>query len=205
MRALAFFCLHACILWILSVNVIEHEAVCLSNSNFRNNMIQPGDSIFNFTADATVEDWVEQSDNKTQVFRRAVFFSLLNPQPNGAGFAGMRILTDLNLSCGNRILLKARGQGNTHYKIILRHKGENDEPYPTYENFFEIPMEFSIVPLYLEEFKPYYRGRPLNSTEAKPLDTSAITSFGIQIYGGVYSQFKQHGPSSLEIDWISLG
>ena len=31
---------------------------------------------------------------KTQVFRRAVLFALLNPQPNGAGFASMN--KDLN-------------------------------------------------------------------------------------------------------------
>lgn len=49
-------------------------------------------------------------------------------------------------------------------------------------------------------FKPYYRGKQIN--DAEPLDKSQISSFGIQIYGGVYNSTKQSGPSSLEIDWI---
>ncbi|XP_046403199.1 uncharacterized protein LOC124168877 [Ischnura elegans] len=202
------------ILGILSACVIGHQALAICQATIGNDTRMR--MIFDFTTDAVTKDWVEQSDTvrtvgkskacfsiqKTQQFRRAVFFSLLNPQDNGAGFAGSRILTNLDLSCGQNILIKCRGQGNINYKIILRHKGENDEPYPTWEKFFESPTDFSVVSLSLNEFKPYYRGQLVNTTEK--LDTSQITSFGIQIPGGVYSTFKQRGPSSLEIDWIAL-
>lgn len=61
--------------------------------------------LFDFTKMKALDQWVESSDTvrevgmskaslviqKTQVFQRAVFFTLLNPQPNGAGFAGMSI------------------------------------------------------------------------------------------------------------------
>lgn len=50
------------------------------------------------------------------------------------------------------------------------------------------------------EFKPYYRGAEV--PDAEPLDTSDITTTTLQIVGGVYSDFKQSGTSSLEIDYI---
>ncbi|KAK7793425.1 hypothetical protein R5R35_006986 [Gryllus longicercus] len=175
-------------------------------------------TLFDFTRLHSVDDWMEQSDTvrevgkskavlvlqKTKVFQRAVFFFLLNPQPNGAGFAGVRISTSLDLHHYENIALKVRRQGNVPgYKIILRHKGLNDEPHPTYEQFFMVALnEFQVVNLPLADFKPFYRGRPLNESEVGSLDTRNITSFGVQVYGGVYLPVKQSGPSTLEVDWI---
>merc|ERR1712071_367946 len=63
-------------------------------------------SLFDFTTPgADVGGWIESSDTvrvpgkskalmvlqKARLFQRAVFFALLNPQPNGAGFAGIMI------------------------------------------------------------------------------------------------------------------
>lgn len=110
-------------------------------------------TLFDFTTNDTTEGWTELSDTvrevgmskatlqiqKTRVFRRAIFFTLLNPQPNGAGFAGMRKLISLNLNQYDNILLRIRAQGqNINYKIVLRHKNQNDEPHPTYEQFFTV-------------------------------------------------------------------
>ena len=63
------------------------------------------------------------------------------------------------------------------------------------------PGELTTVSIPLESFAFYYRGR-LDPT-APPLDASDITQFGLQIYGGVYSEFKQSGVASLEVDWIT--
>lgn len=118
-------------------------------------MSQPqGKVLFDFTAQsATVENWVEQSDvvrsvgmskatlalQKTQQFQRAVFFTLLNPQPNGAGFAGMRTFTSLNLSDKSKLIMSCRGQGQSYdYKVVLRHRGLDAEPNPTYEQTFQV-------------------------------------------------------------------
>lgn len=77
----------------------------------------------------------------TKVFQRGIVFFVLNPQPNGAGFAGVRILKHFNLSSFGNISLKLRAQGeNFNYKIILRHKGLNDEPNPTYEQYFNVNL-----------------------------------------------------------------
>merc|ERR1712071_396688 len=69
--------------------------------------------LFNFTDPAVdMSGWTEVSDTvrepgkskallvlqKTQVFQRAVFFALLNPQPNGAAFAGVRHPIPFNCS-----------------------------------------------------------------------------------------------------------
>ncbi|CAG5097125.1 Protein of unknown function [Cotesia congregata] len=147
-------------------------------------------SLFDFTTASNVDNWSEISDTvrtpgmskavltlqKTQLFQRGIFFTLLNPQPNGAGFAGVRMPTTWDLSGYTSIEIKCRAQGNNeHYK-------------------------FSTISLPLKNFKPYYRGQEvLNGT---PLDTANITTFGLQVFGGVYSPFKQSGVSALEIETI---
>ena len=159
--------------------------------------------------------WIESSDTvrqpgmskatlvvqKAQLFQRAVFFALLNPQPNGAGFAGVRKPTNFDLTKYSNVDLKIRGQGvHAGFKVVLKHHGEVGDASPSYEQFFQAPEDFQVISLPLSEFKPYWRGQLVNDTE--PLDAADITSFGIQFYGGVYSPVKQSGPSTLEIDWI---
>jgi len=177
-----------------------------------------GKVLFDFTTLKNLDGWREQSDpvrevgkskasfvlQTTRVFQRAVLFTLLNPQPNGAGFAGVRTNTRLDLAKYSAIQIQLRGQGqNSGYKVCLRHKGLNNEPHPTYEQMFTAPMEkFAVVTLPLSEFKPFYRGRPLDPAEVGELDKSNITNFEFQIYGGVYLREKQAGASSLEIDWV---
>lgn len=175
--------------------------------------------LFDFTSDnASVSGWVEQSDvvrepgmskatlviQKSKLFKRAVFFTLLNPQPNGAGFAGMKISVQWDLSNHTSLLIRLRGQGsNSHYKVNLRHKGLDTEPHPSYEQMFEAPMNsFGEINLPLNNFEPYYRGRKLDPKEVGYLDLHNITNFEFQMYGGVYLPYKQSGPSSLEIDWV---
>ncbi|CAL7951427.1 unnamed protein product [Xylocopa violacea] len=176
--------------------------------------------VFDFTTTDNVDNWNEISDTvrtvgkskavltlqTTQIFQHAIFFTLLNPQPNGAGFAGVRTMTNLNLSSFENIGIRCRGQGdNSHYKIVLRHKGLHSMEDITYEQFFMAPMSttnFSNVVLPLANFKPFYRGREV--PDAEPLDTASITMFGLQMYGGVYLPFKQKGVSALELKDISV-
>lgn len=172
--------------------------------------------LFDFTAtNADVSSWIESSDTvrhqgmskatlvlqRAQLFQRAVFFGLLNPQPNGAGFAGVRRPVDFDLSDFDSIDMQARGQGKTtQFKVVLKHHGEIGDGSPAYEQTFAATNEFQIIKLPLDQFKAYWRGQP--QPDAPPLDKTNITSFGIQYYGGVYEQYKQSGPATLEIDWI---
>lgn len=175
--------------------------------------------LFDFTTVENVDNWKEISDTvrtvgkskavlvlqTTQIFQYAVFFTLLNPQLNGAGFAGIRTITNLNLSNFKNVEINCRGQGsNIYYKVVLRHKGLHSNKDITYEQFFTAPMsniDFSTVILPLKNFKPYYRGREVPDVE--PLDTANITMFGLQMYGGVYLPIKQKGVSALEVINIS--
>ncbi|CAK9798549.1 hypothetical protein ANTPLA_LOCUS1656 [Anthophora plagiata] len=176
--------------------------------------------LFDFTTAENVDNWKEISDTvrtvgkskavltlqTTQVFQQAIFFTLLNPQPNGAGFAGIRIRTNFNFSNFENIEINCRGQGNnSHYKVVLRHKGLDSNEDIAYEQFFTAPMsntDFSTVILPLVNFKPYYRGKEV--PDAEPLDTANITMIGLQVYGGVYLPIKQRGVSALEIKDISI-
>lgn len=135
-------------------------------------------------------------------FRRAILFALLNPQANGAGFAGIRAIGRYNLSGKNKLQIHCRGQGQySGFKVVLRHKGLNEEPSYSFEQYFQAPKdEFATRTLPFSEFKAYFRGKRVNNNET--LDISQITSIGIQMYGGVYQPIKQKGPATLEIDWI---
>lgn len=107
--------------------------------------------LFDFTNVQSVDDWWEVSDTvrtvgkskavltlqTSQLFQRAVFFTLLNPQPNGAGFAGVRKRINIDLSGFKNIEITCRAQGqNNHYKICLRHRGQNSNMDLSYEQFF---------------------------------------------------------------------
>ncbi|KAM3959041.1 uncharacterized protein ACR2FA_006882 [Aphomia sociella] len=172
--------------------------------------------LFDFTKADDVEAWEEQSDtvrdvgmskavfviHKNKGFRRAIFFALLNPQQNGAGFAGIRAVRTYNLQGHSKLQIRCRGQGQHNgFKVVLRHKDLNDEPNYSFEQYFQAPKdEFSVRNLAYSEFKVYYRGKRSNNNET--LDLSRVSSIGIQMYGGVYQPVKQKGPATLEVDWI---
>merc|ERR1712029_1319268 len=90
-------------------------------------------TIFNFNSETEFTDedansWWESSDTvrtpgmskasfvlqKSRVFQRAIIFALLNPQPNGAGFSGVK--TNLTLEnpddfSGDGLMIQCRAQG----------------------------------------------------------------------------------------------
>lgn len=110
--------------------------------------------LFDFRQNLDLSSWTEQSDTLRKVGRsiasfvpfvndskrNAVLFTLLNPiNKRTGGFAGYRTETRLNLGRFKCIALRVRGQGaNTGYKLILRHKGENDGRYVHYVYFFTV-------------------------------------------------------------------
>ena len=63
---------------------------------------------------------------KSRLFQRAIFFALLNPQPNGAGFAGVKYnLTETLENNSEGFEIKCRGNGDIRYwKIVLNVKDD---------------------------------------------------------------------------------
>ncbi|XP_045458961.1 uncharacterized protein LOC123669397 isoform X2 [Melitaea cinxia] len=203
---------------LILMNIVTFLYLILHISYVSTNSISVSDEkyLFDFTKNDNVDSWQEQSDTVRSVgmskavfvihrnseFRRAIFFALLNPQPNGAGFAGIRALGSYDLSGCTQLNILCRGQGQFNgFKVVLRHKGLNNEPNYSFEQYFQAPKDdFAVRTLPFSEFKAYYRGKRVNNNET--LDISQITSIGIQMYGGVYQTIKQKGPATLEIDWI---
>ncbi|KAJ8960930.1 hypothetical protein NQ318_020230 [Aromia moschata] len=173
--------------------------------------------IDNFQTNGEVSSWSELSDTvmaegkskssfvlfKSNLFRRAVLFTMLNPQPCGAAFAGIRKIVDLDISGYEAISLEVRGRGQYKgYEFVLRHKGQAGSDAPSYVYFFEVPFDFEVVRLPIKQFKPYLMGNYYDKGE--PLDTSRITSIGILAYGGAHLPKKQQGAAALEVNWIKL-
>ena len=200
-----------------------HQARSLRDLNKTSNIM-----LFDFTKIDNLDEWVESSDTvrevgmskssfvlqKTQVYQRAIFFALLNPQENGACFAGYRTGTDFDSSHYTDLELRLRGfKGDLwRYKILLTN--QRDTYQRSYEAFFNVndtchcqQLEGSCncevdVTLPLDSFEAYYRGRP--DPDAPPLNSSNVVSLGIQAAGGVYEDQKQSGVGAIEIDWITL-
>ena len=180
-------------------------------------------SLFDFTSPASfnvadVALWTEVSDTvrtpgkskavfslqQTQMFQRAVMFAMINPQPNGAGFAGVSTKMPAVQAEGAKGLeLKVRGQGQfKHWKVVLK---DNVQPFD-YEHKFALQKmdecEFEDVRLPFSSFEAYKRGKKID--DAPILDLNKVTSIGVQTFGGVYDDFKQNGTGSLELDSISV-
>lgn len=140
---MVFYCMHFnCNLWYF------YSSISVSDEKY----------LFDFTKNDNVDSWQEQSDTVRSVgmskavfvihrnseFRRAIFFALLNPQPNGAGFAGIRALGSYDLSGCTQLNILCRGQGQFNgFKVVLRHKGLNNEPNYSFEQYFQVCRYFT--------------------------------------------------------------
>merc|ERR1712156_531369 len=159
-------------------------------------------------------NWYESSDTvrtagmskaafslqKSKLFQRAVMFAVINPQPNGAGFAGVKH----NISLSNHedkqgLKIQLRAQGDLKYwKVVLT-------KLYTYETKFPVNLQtkdFQTISIPFSDFQAFYRGQVI--PDAPPLDLNKIGALGLQAFGGVYDQFKQLGVGSLELDFIAL-
>lgn len=147
---------------------------------------------------------------KSRLFQRAVFFALLNPQPNGAGFAGIKTNLTLDLEktgVAEGLLLQLRAQGNLEFwKIVMTNSQFYSQTAPyNYEAKFRVAQDnedFQRINIPLSDFQAYYRGALV--PDAPPLQLEKIGTFGLQTFGGVYDEFKQSGVGSLEIDFIAM-
>merc|ERR1712141_336122 len=121
--------------------------------NLKSEMSTEMVKIFDFNSGVEQpEEWWEVSDTvrepgmskasftlqKSRLFQRAVFFALLNPQPNGAGFAGIKTNITFDLDSFNStegLLLQMRSQGDINYwKVVMTNSEFYGETAPfTYE------------------------------------------------------------------------
>lgn len=125
--------------------------------------------LFDFGKAADLNAWSELSDTvrsegsskatldlyKTNSKRSAVLFTWLNPLPNGACFAGVRTVEiQWNLNEYQYVSFTCRSAGNaTVYKIVLRHDGQNYEPYPSFEQQFNVSIYYARAAQWATIFK----------------------------------------------------
>lgn len=175
--------------------------------------------LFDFRNASSLEDWTESSDTvrvvgmskasfvlqKSQLFSRAVLFTMLNPQPNGACFAGFwnrKETHDLSGYEGLEVSVRQQGDAPIQ-KVVLYHNGEQEASGTcSYEVKYNAGnnTEFRSMQLPFSAFEGYKRGR--KCPNPPPLNTANITSVGLQVAGGVHEDYKQSGVSSLEINYI---
>ena len=76
---------------------------------------------------------------KTRQFQQGIFFVLLNPQPNGACFAGMNFDGNFNLDIysGFEFKFKAQASDIKSWKIVLKTSDSIDR-FTSYQQDFEV-------------------------------------------------------------------
>jgi len=182
------------------------------------------DFIFDFTSanftQVDIAAWTESSDTvrepgmskasivlqKSRLFQRMIFFAMLNPQPNGACFAGSNVDISLgHLVNKDGIQIRCRSQGQlSHWKVVLKYTEDNRvNSLISYEQLFEMNLEseeLEDIFLPFHQFKAYFRGDLI--VDAPALDVQQVGRIGLQAYGGVYEDYKQSGTGSLEVDFI---
>lgn len=96
--------------------------------------------------------------HETGYFRRAVLFTMLNPQPCGAALAGIKKNVSLDLRKFKTISLKLKGQGQYKgYELFLKQNGSSEKDFPNYVHYFEV--SFYIFSLSYNIFKYLFRHR----------------------------------------------
>jgi len=120
--------------------------------------------------------------HRSSLFQRAALFAVINPQPNGAGFAGVK--TNLTVSPQHLqaapagLVLKLRGQGQlTWWKVVLTDSDQLGLPLLyTYEHKFRLQElnghSMEEVHLPLSEFEAYRRGQVVEN--APVLDLARV-------------------------------
>jgi hypothetical protein len=142
---------------------------------------------------------------ESETVRHAVFMTLLNPQSDGACFAGVESdLSTSDWSAFQQMELNFRAQGQYDiFKVVLQDEESSTNSSLAFENLFQANVvypAFQTINLRLADFKCSYRGKEC----LDKLDTFKITSFGLQAAGGVYGSVKQSGLASLEINTVTL-
>ena len=125
--------------------------------------------LFDFRTLNTVEDWYEVSDTvrtqgsskanivlqKTQIFQRAIFFSLLNPLPNGACFAGMKVRKeefDFDGYSGLLMQCRAQSKNQNSWELVLETNSRNDR-FSSYSAFIQVSYFFKIFEFSRQNWK----------------------------------------------------
>lgn len=184
--------------------------------------------LFDFNEDAQVSDWIEVSDTKRSVgkskanidivesdaVRRAVFFTLLNPQEDGACFAGVRKVFEAAQDWSQYVYIainRARSQGeNSQYKITVQDDKSITNSSIVFEGFFDTTSfvqnkdGFVFISYPLDDLICSYHGQHCDD-DISDVNKNHILSVGLQISGGVYTdKYDQRGVASLELDRIEL-
>ena len=197
-------------------------------------LLNPSDSrqspematLFDFTSEgSSVDDWTELSDTtreqglskgsisivEASTDRRAVFFSLLVPQPDSACFAGVQspviaaeqsdFSAYSDLVVNNACALGGHdGAPSLLFKAIV--KDDNANSSLAFEHYFQVPTNQSVsdYTLALGDFVCSYRGQPCPDQP----NWYTVRTVGFQIAGGVYESYSQQGVASLELDGVEL-
>ena len=163
---------------------------------------------------------------------RAVFFSLLVPQPDSACFAGVQDSSkgNMNWVSYNSLTLNLKRSGpNSIYKVVLKDASIiSQNASVTFEQIFDIASDcWTNINDSKQKIGPRPKSKEYVDNEDYPwgyvtlslnkficyyhgqecdyeFSKDYVSSFGLQIAGGRYESFTQSGVGSLEVKTVIL-
>ena len=100
------------------------------------------------------------------------------------------------------IIFRSQGPNVTQWTLKLKTDISSERRTSYNQNFapmFNNGKDFQTLHLPFEDFHEDFRGKV--PPDEIPLNLAKIKSIGLQGFGGVYDDFKQNGPCTLEIDY----
>ena len=103
------------------------------------------------------------------------------------------------------IIFRSQGPNVTQFTLKLKTDISSERQTSYNQNFspmFNNGKDFLTLHLPFQDFHENFRGKV--PPDEIPLNLAKIKSIGLQAFGGVYDDFKQNGPCTLEIDYIKV-
>lgn len=128
-----------------------------------------------------------------------ILYVHLQPQPNGACFAGFKIQQPFDLSSFAKLIITLQNlsENKSYYQLVLNTEDSQEKGYDYQKPFTLTSNTTQRITFQLSTFKTTRRGEPY--PDAPDIDLSKITSIGIRIIGRAQQNIYQTGLYGLRL------
>lgn len=132
------------------------------------------------------------------------FYTHLEPQPNGAAFAGFKVKRDIDASGSQQvsITLKNLSERSIRSQVVITTKDSDNSGFSYKADFNLSENKLIQIKLPLNHFEATRRGYPYPS--APEINLKELTSIGIRLVGRADINLRQKGVFALQIKKITI-
>ncbi len=132
------------------------------------------------------------------------FYAHLEPQPNGAAFAGFKIKRYLDVSVYHQISITLKNLLDkcTYSQLVITTKESDKQGFTYKSNFVLSETELVRIDIPFSNFEATRRGEPYLNAPA--IDLKKITSIGIRVIGRADIDLGQKGVFAMQLKDLTI-